>query len=261
MDPLLIASALGAAGAFFGGERRNAAQAEQASSANTFSAQQYATRYQTTVQDMQAAGLNPMLAYSQGAGSPPTGQQAQMSDSITPAVQSGTSAYLASLSGRKLDAEIKNIEADTAQKQALVPVHSATAAETTSRIPVNQANVDRIVQEVSASKTDQQRVAALTDNLRVQYSNLVKEGFNLTDIGNKLRATVDLLRKQTTNAGLQTALIALQTETEAAVRDKTRAQAGSAQQDERAGSAFGELGKTTGALEPFLRLIWNAFRR
>jgi len=55
---------------FIGGERRNDAQAEQAAIANAFSAQQFATRYQTTVKDMAAAGLNPMLAYSQGGGPP-----------------------------------------------------------------------------------------------------------------------------------------------------------------------------------------------
>ncbi len=54
-----------------GGERRNDAQAEQAAAANAFSAQQFATRYQTTVKDMEAAGLNPMLAYSQGGGVSP----------------------------------------------------------------------------------------------------------------------------------------------------------------------------------------------
>lgn len=49
----------------------NAAQTNQAN-ANAFSAQQYATRYQTTVKDLEAAGLNPMLAVTNGAGSAPS---------------------------------------------------------------------------------------------------------------------------------------------------------------------------------------------
>lgn len=41
-----------------------------------FSAQQYATRYQTQVKDLMAAGLNPMLAYMQSPGSAPQGTAA-----------------------------------------------------------------------------------------------------------------------------------------------------------------------------------------
>ena len=51
----MIGELISGALSFFGGERRNEAQAEQAQIANEFSAQQFATRYQTTVKDMQAA--------------------------------------------------------------------------------------------------------------------------------------------------------------------------------------------------------------
>lgn len=48
----------------------NTAAQQRQDQANAFNAQQYATRYQTTVKDLEAAGLNPMLAYGQGAGAP-----------------------------------------------------------------------------------------------------------------------------------------------------------------------------------------------
>ena len=47
---------------WFGAEQQNRRQADAAEAANTFSAQQFASRYQTTTADMKAAGLNPMLA-------------------------------------------------------------------------------------------------------------------------------------------------------------------------------------------------------
>jgi len=102
----------------FGGERRNQAQAEQAQAANAFSAQQFATRYQTTVKDMEAAGLNPMLAYSQGGGSPPSGQQAQMQDTVTPGVESFNRTRATAAQNAVQNAQVKNIEADTENKQA-----------------------------------------------------------------------------------------------------------------------------------------------
>jgi len=76
IDDAIIAAAapsiIGGAMNIFGGEQRNQANRNAADSANAFSAQQFATRYQTTVKDLEAAGLNPMLAYGQGGGSPPS---------------------------------------------------------------------------------------------------------------------------------------------------------------------------------------------
>jgi len=56
----------------------NAQSAANTNATNQFNAQQYATRYQTTVKDLMASGLNPMLAYGQGAGTPIAAQAPQV---------------------------------------------------------------------------------------------------------------------------------------------------------------------------------------
>lgn len=67
----MFESLVNAAAGWFGAEQQNRRAADAAEQAQGFSAAQFASRYQTTVKDMQAAGLNPMLAYSQGGGFSP----------------------------------------------------------------------------------------------------------------------------------------------------------------------------------------------
>ena len=63
-------------GALMSGLLNNSAASARQDTAQEFSAEQYATRYQTSVKDMQAAGLNPMLAYGGLSGSSPTSSAA-----------------------------------------------------------------------------------------------------------------------------------------------------------------------------------------
>jgi len=228
-----IPAAVAAGLSFLGGERRNSAQADQAQQANAFSAQQFATRYQTTMADMRAAGLNPMLAYMQGGGSPPSGQQATMFDTISPAVSAYYSSQLA---------------------DANTNLSNSSAAQADAQQRLIDSTVEKTRQEVINLRTDNDRSKAVIETLREQYQNLVKEGYNLTETGNVLRATVDKLRASVPLINEQTILAQIQQ-----LLESNRAELSA--QDVRAGASFGELGKTVGALEPFLRLIWSAFRR
>lgn len=176
----------------FGGERRNQAQAEQAQSANAFSAQQFATRYQTTVKDMEAAGLNPMLAYSQGGGSPPSGQQAQMQDTITPGVESFNRTRATASMNAVQNAQVKNIEADTETKQAqAVNIRADTmlkaAQENLAGASADQARTNigylevqskKILEEIKNIPKEGARLDALVKNLAQEYSLLVERTHN-----------------------------------------------------------------------------------
>lgn len=119
-------------------------------------------KYQWTMEDMRKAGLNPMLAYSQGASASPSSAMA--------AAPNFAQAFMA----------------DASQQQA----------ETSARqVELNEKQIDAVVektrQEVVNLKTVDQQNNALLDNIRQEYQNLVKQGFNLTEVGNQLRKTVE----------------------------------------------------------------------
>ena len=106
---------------YLGTQDTNQANREIAQQNNAWSAEQFASRYQTSVKDMQAAGLNPMLAYSQGGGSPPTAQQVQFQNpmaSATQAYHQSAERDVMKQAIEKSRAEVSNVNADTALKRA-----------------------------------------------------------------------------------------------------------------------------------------------
>ena len=100
-----------------GGIDANNARQDAAEAANQFSANQYATRYQTQVKDLQAAGLNPMLAYMQAPGSAPVGQQYQVQNIAEDIPSAYASAYNVERQGKKLESETENVDADTVRSE------------------------------------------------------------------------------------------------------------------------------------------------
>lgn len=101
---ILGSAAIGGAASFFGGERQNASAQEAAREAHELNQQAYATRYQTQVEDMKAAGLNPILAATQGA---PVGAAAPAA--AVPS-NSGRDAAASALQAARLSAEIKLLD-------------------------------------------------------------------------------------------------------------------------------------------------------
>lgn len=174
-------AAVAAGGAqLLGGILTNNAQAAQAAQANAFSAEQAqkqmdfqermrSTQYQTAVQDLSAAGLNPMLAYTQGGAGTPSGasavgQQAQFRNPVEGAASAA--------------AAFGNIQADLALKE--------------SQVEVNQENVRNLSADTA--------IKLLQDpKIRQETKNLIQEEF-------RLREATALLSAQRTYANAQETL-------------------------------------------------------
>jgi len=107
------AAAIGAGGSLWSGSRSAAAAKEN-----------YKHRYQWQVKDLQKAGLNPMLAVSQGAPSVP---QPQFPNPGEAAVSAGSSAFSAMQQKKLIDAQITNLGFDSNLKNEQAGAAQATA--------------------------------------------------------------------------------------------------------------------------------------
>lgn len=100
----------------------------------------YRHRYQWTMDDMRKAGLNPILAYSSGAGSAPTAQQAQtfMADasSFGKGAEAAVKAALADSQKANVDS---STEANVQTARAAAAAAKKSIAETQG---VNQRNLE-----------------------------------------------------------------------------------------------------------------------
>lgn len=106
-----ILAALGSAGLKAAGSWYDNRQAQKRQrEAQDFSAQQYATRYQTATADMKKAGINPMLMTAQGPGSAPQASAAQTPGKFSDVGDSAIAGATASAEMAKKRYETSNLE-------------------------------------------------------------------------------------------------------------------------------------------------------
>lgn len=230
----VLSAGLGLVGDLFtGGLNNDASQARQ-DSANTFSAQQYATRYQTSVKDMEAAGLNPMLAYSQGPGSAPSGAVVN----ATP-YGSGSAAINQS---RMASAQVANIAADTENKKAQADLIEAQASQARSSAYRNNADIEHInaqVKEITQKLennyygSDVERLKAVAKELQSRYDLNIQHG--KTAEQSRL-----LMFHQAMKLDAETDLLNL---------------------DKKAADDLGNLGREAGQLKPAFDILRGLIRR
>ena len=217
-DPI-TGALIAAGGSLLTGFLNNSAASDRQSDAQAFSADQYAKRYQTTVKDMQAAGLNPMLAYSQGAGNAPTSSAAS---------SAGTPDLGASFSqGRVSSAQSANLQASTGKLTQDARTSSAqeglyrsqqenTDADTLTKLQMPDlikaqvlsytANAKSLEMGINKMEAEIQKIAAEIKNISSQEERNKAETAAIPSLVALRQAQAFLAGKQGSLASSQTAI-------------------------------------------------------
>lgn len=180
--PALIAGGA----SLLGGLMTNNANSANAASNRNFQEDMSNSAHQREVEDLKAAGLNPMLSLKNGGASTPSGN--------VPAVENALGQASNSAFGVKMQtAQLQNVEADTKGKEALAHKYHAEAVSAGALLEaeIRSKNSGADAAQAGIAKTGQE-----TANARATYdilkSTLTKMGLDMQNV------QADTLLKQVT---------------------------------------------------------------
>lgn len=173
--------------------------ANQASQARDYDTMMSNTAYQRAVKDMEAAGLNPMLAYSKGGASTPTAAAPQSSGGSSAQASSGgwSGAQQPQVNRVPLDA-IGSSALDAQMKSAAIDKIRAETSLTQAQVPKTEQETQLTMKQIDNTKAMLQQIQESTrltgyQGNSAQYKSYVDQyvadaWFQMNDLQRRLLA-------------------------------------------------------------------------
>jgi len=155
------------------------------------------TTYQRTMADMQAAGLNPMLAYSQGGSSVGSMASTQRTNVVDSGGNSAAAYRSAEAAERSSLASLTSADANQMQAMAAMKNASTASAKAEAEIGLIKINSDKVLEETRNLPFERTRIIATAKMLDTQSALMEKQGFSEVERRQVLTQTIAKLKSET----------------------------------------------------------------
>ncbi len=205
----LASSLIGGGFSALGASNQNKAAKQAAQVQMDFQREMFGSRYQMTMRDMKLAGLNPILAYKQGGGSPPGGSSYSPVNVGSAGVQGASAGANSAIAMVRQNQELKNMNAQERLTQSQIDAQAGARAASKVESQIYSGKNARSIWLLKngtggpASKAAQFLLGQDDDNSAKSLKNRTRKLFNKPTgkpLGNPLgRARAPARRKAQSN--------------------------------------------------------------